>query len=265
MTPVVLLILAIVWIVVLAPGLIKKWTERHSVESIDSFHYQLHLLERTGPKLMEPAYSLHKPTASDMSRTVGGDGLSTDDRDVDQRSLQRTTLSGGGGNLVLLRPLDEHDVGEFDDAKVVDDEHGGRYARVGLCAVPDSNTNSVGRPDPEAFRRRRIRKRRRDLLLGIVATFFFTGALGFVHSLRVLWVLTALSAIALVAYVGLAAYAQSIEEASHARQAHGRNRSRSASLERERQRPISSEYDEDQIYYEDEFDRQTIERRVASR
>ncbi len=265
MTPVVLLVLAIVWIVVLAPGLIKRWRERHSVESIDSFHYQLHLLERTGPKLVEPAYSLNKSATTSRRRSNSAGGYQ-----YDAASRART---GSNGSLVLLRPLDDRDAVELDDDKVVDDDRGGRYERVGLCAVPDSKTSSIGRRDPEAYRRRQVRKRRRDLLAGIVVTLVLTGALGFIQSFRVLWVFTVLSAVALAGYVALAAYAQSIEEASHAR---GRRREASRASATERRRMASYRDDEDEIYEEGFGDRyyygdveldsyDVTERRAASR
>ena len=54
----ILLILVVLWIVVLAPAFVKKYLERRSTVSIDSFHERLHLLERTGPKLVAAAYRL---------------------------------------------------------------------------------------------------------------------------------------------------------------------------------------------------------------
>jgi hypothetical protein len=57
--PVVLLILALAWIVLLAPSGWKWFSGRRAGASIDSFHRELHLLEHTGPKLIAPAFRLH--------------------------------------------------------------------------------------------------------------------------------------------------------------------------------------------------------------
>ncbi|HTX62307.1 MAG TPA: hypothetical protein VMD28_01620, partial [Acidimicrobiales bacterium] len=58
MTDLVLLVLAVLWVVVLTPRMVRHFRTGRSHASIDSFHEQLHLLERTGPKLVKPAYRL---------------------------------------------------------------------------------------------------------------------------------------------------------------------------------------------------------------
>ena len=58
MTDLVVLVLVVLWAAVLTPRVIRHFREGRSHSSIDSFHEQLHLLERTGPKLVEPAYRL---------------------------------------------------------------------------------------------------------------------------------------------------------------------------------------------------------------
>jgi hypothetical protein len=57
----VVLILVVLWTAVLTPRLVRHFREGRSQSSIDSFHEQLHLLERTGPKLVEPAHRLEHP------------------------------------------------------------------------------------------------------------------------------------------------------------------------------------------------------------
>ncbi len=57
----VVLVLVVVWVAVLTPRLVRHFREGRSHSSIESFHEQLHLLERTGPKLVEPAYRLEVP------------------------------------------------------------------------------------------------------------------------------------------------------------------------------------------------------------
>jgi hypothetical protein len=62
LTIVVLLILAMVWLAVLGPGLLRRRAERRSTDSIGAFHRQLRVLERTGPALVDPAYRLGDDT-----------------------------------------------------------------------------------------------------------------------------------------------------------------------------------------------------------
>lgn len=54
----VLLVLAMVWLAVLGPGLLRRRAERRSTDSIGAFHRQLRVLQRTGPALVDPAYRL---------------------------------------------------------------------------------------------------------------------------------------------------------------------------------------------------------------
>lgn len=73
----VVLVLVVVWIVVLTPRLVRHFREGRSKYSIESFHEQLHLLERTGPKLVKPAYRLEDPDAEPQLpglALVGGSG-----------------------------------------------------------------------------------------------------------------------------------------------------------------------------------------------
>lgn len=72
-TMLVLVILAIVWIVVLGPGLLRRRAERHSSDSIGAFHRQLHVLGRTGPTIVDPVHRLSTeiPVASGLFRAPG--------------------------------------------------------------------------------------------------------------------------------------------------------------------------------------------------
>jgi len=65
----VVLILVLLWIAVLTPRVIRRFREASSHSSIESFHEQLHLLERAGPKLVRPAYRLEVP---DVRPSRGG-------------------------------------------------------------------------------------------------------------------------------------------------------------------------------------------------
>ncbi len=65
----VVLVLVLLWVAVLTPRVIRRFREGSSNSSIESFHQQLHLLERTGPKLVQPAYRLEVP---DVRPPLGG-------------------------------------------------------------------------------------------------------------------------------------------------------------------------------------------------
>src|ERR1039458_5626890 len=55
---ILLVLVAVLWVVVLAPSVWRRFSERHGAGSIDHFHHQLELLEHAGPKLVTPAYRL---------------------------------------------------------------------------------------------------------------------------------------------------------------------------------------------------------------
>ncbi len=168
----VVLVLVIVWVAVLTPKVVRRFREAGSQSSIDSFHQQLHLLERAGPKLVAPAYRLE--TGDDA--TAGG-GVSSGARVPFRRA-------GGAARSSLVLLGDEGPVGAAPGwtASV-------RYRRL-------------------ANDRRRSRKRRRDLLLTLLAIASLTGVLGAMHALHLLWAITAVSVLAIAAYVALVAYAQ---------------------------------------------------------
>jgi len=194
---VLLLILVALWVVVLTPGLLKRRFEKRSTVSIDSFHEQLHLLERTGPKLVAPAYRLEAAEAA----SVPLPGIS---------GYPAISSMPGRPNLVLLRP-----VNEALDGDLVDDGHGGHFERVGTADGGEQVDDHRRKQHIERRRRqeRMARQRRRDLVLGLSATLVATGLLGMIGSLHLLWIFTALSGVALVGYLGLVAYAQTLTPA----------------------------------------------------
>jgi len=196
----VLLILAVLWIVVLAPTVIRRLKEQGSGESIDSFYYQLHLLERSGPKLVPPAHRMATARSDGTGLTAGQSGTAG-------------SIMSGRPNLVLLEPAKDGEPGMEDE--VVDEASGERYHR--LSHQEEADPTSLGvpmslvSPRVEGYRRRQVQRRRREILLWLVATCGLTGLLGIVPSLHALWVLTVVSGLGLAAYVGLAAYAQALE------------------------------------------------------
>lgn len=196
MTVLALLILVVLWIVVLTPGMIGKLREKRSTESIDSFHHRLHLLERTGPKIVAPAYRLQTVQSS----TGSGPGAS---------GLPSVSSMPGRANLVLLRPVDGGDLPRDDD-EVVDDRNGGHYQRVFTDRADRAEVTPSVAPSGPTPRQREARRRRRDILTGLLVTLLCTGLLGIIHSLRALWIVTAIAAVALAGFVALAAYATAL-------------------------------------------------------
>jgi hypothetical protein len=152
-TDLVVLVLVVLWVAVLTPRLVRHFQQGRSNSSIDSFHEQLHLLERAGPKLVEPAYRLEVPEADQVH-----------------------------AGLALANAIGAE------------------------AATPDL-VRGV-RQRHSAWERRRSRRRRRDVLLSLVAVAAATGGLGAMHALHLLWAITGVSALAIAGYVALAAYAQ---------------------------------------------------------
>jgi hypothetical protein len=199
----VVVILVVLWIVVLAPLYLKGRTLRGSTTSIDSFHRQLHLLERTGPKLVVPAYRLETATPAPAGDAPGSAATGLP---VVSSGIRRP-------NLVLLRPVDDRSV-EGDD--IVDDGAGGHYRRVlpepavEPAPTPMPETEGPVRAGPDPYRRQLARRRRRDTLTVLVSVLFLSGLLGLLLGVPGLWVLTGLAALALGAYGALVAYAQNL-------------------------------------------------------
>jgi len=212
-----ILILVALWLVVLTPAFIKRHLERRSTVSIDSFHRSLHLLERTGPKLVNPAYRL------DTARSTTGLAPG-------QSGWPPVSSTPGRPNLVLLRPVDDGDgppdaVAVNGGDEVVDEVSGQHYLRVhpsptdpvGMAGVGGRRNGGFGTgsdaPPSLAsrtgeYRAEQARRRRRDILLALAVTVTLTALVGIVQALHPLWIITVLAGIALAGYVGLAAYAQ---------------------------------------------------------
>jgi len=188
----VILILVVLWGVVLTPHFVKKWLDRRPTESIESFHHSLHLLERTGPKIVPPAYRLETALPGGTVPAIGA-----------------LPSVAGRPNLVLLAPVGAG--GSMDGDDVVDEVSGEHYRRLPTTVQEAPFAELTAAPSSEELRRFGARRRRRDLVLGLVATVVLTGLAGFAHTLHALWILTALALVALAGFVALAAYAQMLE------------------------------------------------------
>ncbi len=180
---ILLVLVAVLWIVVLAPGAFRRFGDRQGGGSIDHFHHELQLLKHAGPKLVSPAYRLR------------GTG-----------PLHASDVPTSRPKLVLLRPVDD---GQSAD---IADGDGAHYARVGVIESPEPPM-SLAQTEAElaAYRRYQARQRCTLVLRVLTAVAIGTGILGVVPSLRPAWIVTALTGIAAFALVGLIAYAREVE------------------------------------------------------
>jgi hypothetical protein len=181
---ILLVLLAVVWVVVLAPGALRRFGERRRGGSIDHFHHELQLLEHAGPKSIAPAYRL------------GG-----------ARPSQSAVASSSRPKLVLLQPVGD---GQSADIEDVDGTH---YARVGVIESPPPPTSpALTQAGLAAYRRQQARQRCTLVLRLLTAGAITTGIIGAVPSLRLAWIFTGITGIAALALVGLIAHARDVEE-----------------------------------------------------
>ena len=195
MTILILLVLVVLlWVMVLAPSVWRRFGERQGVGSIDSFHHQLQLLEHAGPKTVSPAYRLH-------TAMPGGDTTETPSPGLDASRPK----------LVLLRPTADAAAAD------VDDNEGGHYERVGVLDPPEPACVPESGADLSAFRREQARQRCTVLLRCLGGVAISTGLIGLFPRLHLAWVLTGLAGVAALGLVGLMAYAKEIEAEQHRR------------------------------------------------
>lgn len=176
MTLLVVLILVVLWAAVLGPRIVHRLREQEPLGSVDSFYHELHLLERAAPKTVVPANRL-ETAQSPWPGSTGYPSVSS---------------MPGRPSLVLLPPVGSTE--RADDPA----DRGGYAGRPSLAARD------------RVYRVRQSRRRRRDILLALVAVMVFTGGLGMMHSFRSLWDLTMVAGVVLVAYLALAVRAQQL-------------------------------------------------------
>jgi hypothetical protein len=185
---VILLVLVVVlWILVLTPTLYRRFAERDSVGSIDHFHRQLNTLEHAGPKLVNPAYRLHTATPGGSVEIAA------------EPEMYRA-------KLVLLRPVDDEESAD------IDDDDGVHYERVGVLDPPEPPVMyEESWAELQGHRRQQARRRRANILLVLTGLTLTTAILGTLPALRLAWIFTVLTGLALLAVVGLIAYARELQ------------------------------------------------------
>lgn len=183
-------LVAVLWVVVLAPSVWRRFGERQGVGSIESFHHQLHLLEHAGPKTVAPAYRLH--TALPGGGPAGPEATPTPD--------------SSRPKLVLLRPTE--DPANAD----VDDDEGCHYERVGVIDRPDPVCLPEATADLRVLRRDQARRRFSMLLRCLGGVAISTFIIGLWPGMHLAWVFTALTGLPALALLGLMAYANEVKE-----------------------------------------------------
>jgi hypothetical protein len=190
----ILLILVGLWIVVLAPSAIKRLFDRRPTASIESFHQRLDLLQRTGPKIVSPAYRLQTAHS--------GTGLAPC-----ESGFPAVSSMPGRPNLVLLPPVDDEAVPEIVASfgpEGYEEEWVESYEEYPPVAA------EARRRGPDPFQRHRTRVRRRNVLALLAVNLLVTAPLGAMAGLHLLWIVTGISGLALAAYLSLVAYAKAL-------------------------------------------------------
>jgi hypothetical protein len=187
---IILVLVALLWMAVVIPGILSKVSERRSSHSIDRFHQRLDLLERTGPKLVAPAYRLIAPAGAETTTTS-------------VPTIVPTAPPPVRPSLVLLQPGDGRaeavPVTPVSPAPVV-------HLRTASSHRPGDMPS--GRPGRD---RSLARRRRRHTFVSLSALCAFSGALGLVHSLRAAWIVSGMLFALLGAYIALAVGLQRVE------------------------------------------------------
>ena len=190
----VLVFLAAVWAVILIPTLLRR---RRNGDSISHFHHQLGILQRGDTPAVPPPYRLQSVPSS-RSVTVNGAPLTTPPvlTVVGSDQLPKPALAylGAAGSAS----------GEQGPTTV------GARIESASCRPAEVAQDSYRVSD--AFSRQVARKRRRDTLMVLVLTFAFSLFIGMIPATRMMWVVTAISGVAMVAYVALLVHLRGVAE-----------------------------------------------------
>jgi hypothetical protein len=185
---ILLILVALLWMAVLAPSAWRRFSERQGVGSIDHFHHQLQLLEHAGPKTVAPAYRLHTALPG------GGPAVNL-----------AVPSDSSRPKLVLLRPTSD------EAAADVDDSDGCHYERIGVLDRPEPACLPEVGSDLVGYRRDQARRRCTTLLRTLCGVAISTGLIGMFPGLHLAWVFTAIAGLAALALVGLIGYARELE------------------------------------------------------
>ncbi|HUY65467.1 MAG TPA: hypothetical protein VMV06_01490 [Acidimicrobiales bacterium] len=192
-------VIALAWMVILGPGLMKRRSQSgDGISSISHFHHQLRVLEHSGAQpIVRPAYRLRGrpvPAGTDDGPWTGDPAPRPVLTVVGADRLPRPALAFLGADPVedaSGRPAHRRP------------EPGIRLPGTGGTEGPTPRVAGIG-PAPGDSAARHLARRRRRGTLGILAMVFVaSGMLGFVPGASAAWSVTAVSGVALVAYVAL--------------------------------------------------------------
>jgi hypothetical protein len=199
--PVILVvIIAMAWLAILGPGFVKRRWQAGEIGSVSHFHKQLRVLENSGPEpIVAPAYRL---------RSVDGSGVPIEPSGPTGAPTPAPVLTVVGASQ-LPRPALAFLAEDPVEPRVPADRCRPNApldlrGPVDAVAVKDRMALADGRY--------RVRKRRRDTLGLLAAVFTVTLAIGFVPGAAVAWVVSALSAVALGAYLVLLVHMRRLAE-----------------------------------------------------
>lgn len=174
----IVMFLVIVWLAVLGPMAVRYFREGGSRDSVESFHEQMHLLERAGPKLVAPAHTLDGavPEGSDPEEPWSGG-----------------VRSGGDGGREM-------------------GSHAGLFLLEATGTSPGlAGTSPWVATRVRTHRRRRGQRRRRDLVLVAMAVAVLSCGLGALPGLHLVWVVTVVAMLLIGGCAALGAYAQVLD------------------------------------------------------
>jgi len=221
---VLVIIVAVAWMVILGPSLMRRRSRTvGEIGSISHFHQQLRVLEHSAPPaIVAPAYRLRTVDGTDDPRwgpdtsgttrapvltVVGADQLPRPalaflGEPAEAGQLPRPVGAPAdrtGGDLQPDARRRFDDLDHFDHLDHLDDlDH---FDHLGEVEMDDPRPESTRTVDPLA--RQLIRRRRRDTLAVLACVFVGTMLVGFIPGAGAVWVVTALSGVALAAYVAL--------------------------------------------------------------
>ena len=210
--PVILVVvIAVAWVVILGPNLLKRRSHGGGINSISHFHRQLRVLEHSGPTpIVAPAYRLH---------AIGGNGDAR--RGPGSLELSAAPVLTVVGAKELPRPALAFLGADPPDAPARQDLREDRTSAAGFEPVPTDEERAPGTParahdvHPRAHdsaSRQLARRRRRDTLGVLAAVFVGSTLIGGVTEAPMMWALCALSGAALVAYVVLLVHLRRMAE-----------------------------------------------------
>jgi hypothetical protein len=199
MVPVVLVIIMVVaWVVILGPSILKRRSREGGVNSISHFHRQLRVLEHSAPQpIVAPAYRLRALDGSGSPRVgpnPAGGGPAPVLTVVGATELPRPALAFLG---------DDRD--EATGPTIPDGHDPYRSPRREFGAPGEPRAEGLGAPgwSGESAARQLARRRRRDTLGVLTLVLVSTALIGFIPGASAARIVTAVSAVALAAYVFL--------------------------------------------------------------